>query len=176
MKLLLVSSLLLLVSLGEPQEVLYKSFSVLLKPFFFPIPPASAEPTPYITVLFKDGYVLSESHVPRKISLTYTESMLQTWFLGLSRSYKVQTDKMNLKRELLKRNEGFAIEAYLPGSNFGWNDCQKRSSEQLKALIYSCNGNVKLRLLTDEERIRIEKYQDEQKGNRICFKMKLLDS
>lgn len=73
---------------------------------------------------------------------------------------------MDIKRDLMKRSGGFAIEAYTHGPNFKWSDdiCRKNSSEQLKHLIDDCQGNIILRMLTDEERGQIRQYIKEQKG------------
>ena len=123
-------------------------------------PLASAEPTPFIKVLFDDGYVLSESYDPEEISYTFNGSLLETSFK--SKETRGWND-MDLKHDLLKEIS-FAIDVYQPGSGFESGDCKAKSSEQLKPLIHRCLGDIKLRMLTAEEKRQTQAYKEEQKG------------
>ena len=114
-------------------------------------------------MLFDDGYVLSESYYPYSISHSFQENVLNTYFASQNTNIP-NPDKMKLKRDLLKESGGFAIEAYPRGSGFGSDGCETKSSEQLKPLIAYCEGEVILRMLTDEERRQIQTYKEEQKG------------
>ena len=172
---LLVSSLLLLVSLGELLE--WKFFLNFAKGSLSSLLLASAERTPYVKVLYDDGYHLAEGHEYnlRQITLYHEEKVLEIYFD--IKGFSSGDSKMDLKLDLLKESGGFAIEAHPWGPEFdGFEDfCKRNSSEQLKPLIHSCNGIVKLRLLTIEERERLHQFKNQQKGiNSIHFKFQSL--
>lgn len=112
-------------------------------------------------MLYEDGYAVSESNDPREITLRHEKSLLVTYFYSKTTR---TSDRMILKRDLLQESGGFVIEAYPPGSGFEWGDCRRNSSEQLKPLIEHCEGNLMIRLLTNEERDKVRAYKDDQKG------------
>lgn len=112
-------------------------------------------------MLIDDDYAFSENPGHSEISLYYNESLLNIFLFSETSELK---DSVDLKRNLLKGIGGFAIEAYPPGSGFESGDCMKYTSEQLRPLIDSCTGSLKMRLLTSEEREQLGKYKEEQKG------------
>lgn len=153
---------------------LFWKFSILLKPSLSLHPLASAEPTPYLKLLFLDRYHLAEGHDDsfQQISVDYykQESYYNPKDLvkitSNSKTSRGFYDTLRLKSDLVERSKGFAIEAYPPGPEFDGGDrfCMKNSSYELRNLIDSCNNNIKLRMLTAEERELLEQYKKEQQG------------
>ena len=114
-------------------------------------------------MLFHDGFVLTESFDAREISHFYYKDKF--YFIVHTNGSKYG-ESMDLKRDLIKKSEGFAIEIYLRGPGFKLSEkiCMKNSSVQLKPLIDDCSGNLLMRMLTKEERNQLEEYKNSQKG------------
>ena len=78
---------------------------------------------------------------------------------------------MHLNGDLRKQNLAFAIDYFPRGPGFNWKDliCERNSDERLRHLIEHCHGNTTMRSLTDEERMQIQDYKNEQKGEPLML-------
>ena len=78
---------------------------------------------------------------------------------------------MRLKRNLVKQNSGFAIEAR-PETPWPTHFCERPFDRgdnwELKKLIVSCREDTEIRELTKEERAQIEQYKAEQRSKPVC--------
>ena len=64
----------------------------------------------------------------------------------------------------------FVIESYPPGADFDSNDkdlCKKNSNPNFQHFIELCKGNSIVRMLTDQEKLQIQQYKDQQKGRTL---------
>ena len=125
-----------------------------------------AKPTRYATFLFDEDFVISLSLNASKLAYYYSGDN----FTFVTRDNTTShLDSMNLKRNLIQESGGFAIESF-PGEPS--MDCMNESSDELKHLIVSCDGNLNLRLLTDKERVEIEKYKKDYRSKPLKFEIR----
>ena len=160
MKLCLIFSVLLLASLGKPSIYFENSlFPDKQSPFSIL---ASAKPTPSVKVLYDPAkHVLFEIDNATSIHYTYFESR---FIFTTQLSESSNESRIVLQQDAMKETPGFAIEAFPNKLPLETRDCKKNSTEQLSDLIDECNGDLRLRMLTEEEKDQILLYKVEQAG------------
>lgn len=128
---------------------------------------AAPTPSPYFKLLFQDGYVIIESSDLKVIDYNYIHGSNRLFTIESQAKDSIFTEFITIKSDLVEKGVGFAIDSYRHTSSFGVDDdqaCLKNADEQLKHLIRHCRFDVRLRMLTEEEKAQIEQYKKDQQG------------
>lgn len=166
---------LLLMPLGEcSMNRVYSWTSFELTKNYFQFLPGlqSADKQPLLAkILFHDQYAIAESYSADGIDYRRTKET----FVFTTHELNALGD-MYLKNDLLNQSLSIAIEFYQPEQDFDFwaRICKKISSQELTHLIESCDSRTIVRSSTEEEKLKIQQYKQEQKG-KLAFGIQSLD-
>lgn len=131
---------------------------------------ASTEtPPPTFKLLFDDGnYAITESFDVKSIELIYYTLDFQ-FLTFVNRENSSVSNWMSVIGGNVEPLESFAIESYYPKSDFDSSEemCKIKTDQHLRNKIDGCGGNIRLRELTEDERVQLQQFKENAKCERV---------